>query len=361
MGIWDSIGDHPRMPDAIDDFDRVVLTRTPTPLQHLPYLSAQLGLTVRLKRDDPTDLALGGDKPRKLGYELADPVREGADWLVGCGSAQSNFARLLAAAARGLGLGCSVVLAMGEHREDQGNLLVVRLMGAEVHLVNTEDVWDLDAACQVLCEDLRRRGHRPHFVPVSGTTARSCLGYVGAGVELSLQLDDLGLHHAVYVPFGTGGIAAGMAVGLREAAQEVPLIGCSVNRPARVCVALFNDWVCQIEALLELQPSSITIDARDDQLGEGHGKVTHACLGAIYDFARFEAILLDPVYSGEVGASFLADARSDRWARDACDPAPLRWSSGGIRVPRRDPGVPARERQLKSGALQSPRRPDGRY
>ncbi|HUZ88436.1 MAG TPA: pyridoxal-phosphate dependent enzyme [Candidatus Acidoferrales bacterium] len=219
---------------VLDGHARVELTRVPTPLQHLPHLSASLGVRVAIKRDDLTDLALGGDKPRKLEYELATPVREGVDWLVGCGSAQSNFARLLTAAARHLGLGCSLVLANGDHPEDQGNLLVVRLMGADVRLVETDDVWDLEAQCLAVCDELRQGGHRPHYVPVSGTTPMSCLGYVRAGFELAAQLGDARLEpDALYLPFGTGGIAAGLAVGLHGANKDLRLVGCSVNRPAQ--------------------------------------------------------------------------------------------------------------------------------
>lgn len=297
---------------------RIPLTRTPTPLQHLPHLSERLGVQVAIKRDDLTDLALGGDKPRKLEYELAGPVHDGIDWLVGCGSAQSNFARLLTAAARRLGLGCSLVLARGEHPEHQGNLLTVRLMGADVRLVDTDDVWDLDTQCLALCDELRRHGHRPHYVPVSGTTPTSCLGYVRAGLELADQLDDDQLEpDALYVPVGTGGIAAGIAIGLRAAGKHIPLIGCSVNRPAPACVELFDTLVPQIEALFDSSPSRLEIEVRDDQLGSGYGKVTDDCLAAIAELARTEGILLDPVYSGKVAATLLADCRSKRWAPEA--------------------------------------------
>ncbi|MGH2874510.1 MAG: 1-aminocyclopropane-1-carboxylate deaminase/D-cysteine desulfhydrase [Solirubrobacteraceae bacterium] len=302
----------------LDRHVRIPLTRMPTPLQHLPHLSARLGVQVAIKRDDLTDLALGGDKPRKLEYELAAPLRNGVDWLVGCGSAQSNFARLLTAAARRLSLGCSLVLVRGEHPENQGNLLTVRVMGADVRLVDSEDLWDLDAQCLALCEELRQHGHRPHYVPVSGTTPTSCLGYVRAGLELAVQLDENRLEpDALYVPFGTGGIAAGIAVGLHAAGKQIRLIGCSVNRPATTCVEQFDALAAQIQSLLDAPPSRLQIEIRDDQLGDGYGKVTDDCLAAIAELARTEGILLDPVYSGKVAATLLADCQDKRWAPDA--------------------------------------------
>ena len=101
-------------------------------------------MSVFIKRDDLTDLTLGGDKPRKLEYELAQAQAQDADTLVTCGSAQSNHARLTTAAARKVGMECAVVLSQDHYQLFQGNLLTVYLMGAQVHMVDTTDHWDLE-------------------------------------------------------------------------------------------------------------------------------------------------------------------------------------------------------------------------
>ena len=54
-----------KIEEALAQYPKEDLTRTPTPLQFLPHLSKDLDLNFYLKRDDLTDLALGGDKPRK--------------------------------------------------------------------------------------------------------------------------------------------------------------------------------------------------------------------------------------------------------------------------------------------------------
>lgn len=100
-------------------------------------------------------------------------------------------------------------------------------------------------------EQLRQHGHRPHYVPVSGTTPVSCLRCVCAGFELADQVGAAGLRpDALYVPFGTGGIAAGIAVGLHAAGRNAALIGCSVNRPAANCAEQFDALVSKIQTLL---------------------------------------------------------------------------------------------------------------
>ena len=65
-------------------FPRVSLAHLPTPLEHLPRLSAELGgPQVWVKRDDCTGLATGGNKTRKLEFSLAAAIEEGADTIDG--------------------------------------------------------------------------------------------------------------------------------------------------------------------------------------------------------------------------------------------------------------------------------------
>jgi D-cysteine desulfhydrase family pyridoxal phosphate-dependent enzyme len=304
---------------VLDGYPRVRLAHTPTPLDPLPRLSELLGPRVLLKREDLTGLALGGDKPRKLEYELAQALAAGADVVVTGGSMQSNLARLTAAAARRLGLDCVVVLIRDRHAELQANLLTVYLMGADVRLVGARDHWDLEPHIQAASEELRANGRRPYCIPVSGTTPRSCLGYVRAGVELAGQLRDRGIRpDAVYTPFGTGGIFTGLLTGLRAEGVTAPVIGISVNRDSGFCAESIDTWWNAISSLLCLDPGRPrgATEIHDGFIGSGYGDPTEACLDAILLLARSEGILLDPVYSGKVAAGLAEHCRRGRWTAD---------------------------------------------
>ena len=61
--------------DALARYPRVSLTRVPTPLDRVTRIGEQIGLDLYLKRDDLTDLAMGGDKPRKLEFVLGAAAR----------------------------------------------------------------------------------------------------------------------------------------------------------------------------------------------------------------------------------------------------------------------------------------------
>ena len=50
--------------------EKVSFLNTPTPLERLPRISEELGLDFYIKRDDLTNLGVGGNKLRKL--ELKD-------------------------------------------------------------------------------------------------------------------------------------------------------------------------------------------------------------------------------------------------------------------------------------------------
>ena len=98
---------------------RVPLATLPTPLHELPRLRQALGGRERcpkllIKRDDLTGLALGGNKARKLEWLIGDALAQGCTVVLTTGAAQSNHARMTAAAARAAGLGVHLVLTSDE-------------------------------------------------------------------------------------------------------------------------------------------------------------------------------------------------------------------------------------------------------
>src|SRR5437588_7066233 len=113
----------------LEQIERVPLAHLPTALEDAPRLGAAFGLSrLWIKRDDATGLALGGNKARKLEYLMADALRQGADTVLTCGGAQSNHARLTAAAACRLGLRSILFLDDPEPVDRQGNVLLDDLL-----------------------------------------------------------------------------------------------------------------------------------------------------------------------------------------------------------------------------------------
>ncbi|HEU5314859.1 MAG TPA: pyridoxal-phosphate dependent enzyme, partial [Chloroflexota bacterium] len=162
-------GDAARLGAAIAAFPSVSLCARPSPLQRAERFSRELGVEVWLKRDDLLGPALGGNKVRKLELLLGNALAQGADCVITCGAAQSNHARLTAACARLVGLEPYLVLRSLTAPEQQGNLLLDRLLGAHVQIEPETRSVDLYPAAERLAESLRAQGRRPYFIPVGGS------------------------------------------------------------------------------------------------------------------------------------------------------------------------------------------------
>ena len=168
---------------------RYHLAMLPTPLQRARNLEVTLGPRcprIYLKRDDLTGLAFGGNKARKLEYLLADALTDRATMLVTEGAAQSNHARMTAAAAVIAGLRSVLVLDARHGSEIAGNLLLDHLLGAEVRIV--PDKATRSRLMASIGEELRAAGERPYVIPTGGSVPIGAAGYVAMFTELLAQL-----------------------------------------------------------------------------------------------------------------------------------------------------------------------------
>lgn len=296
---------------------RVQLVHLPTPLQEAPRLREALGGTARcprilIKRDDLTGLAFGGNKGRKLEFLVADAIAQGATWLITAGAAQSNHARMTAAAARLAGLHATLVLsAKVEQPEVQGNLLLDRLLDAEVRIMPTDT--NMDAAMVEVADELRAAGERPYIIPVGGSNAVGTFGYVAATLELMGQLFAQGEGPSrLYYANGSRGTQAGLVLGAKHFCAPYEVRGVAVSpgdaakRPRALAIA--NEAAERLGIAARVADEDLLND--DSQIGEGYGIATEGCLEAIHLLARNEAIFLDPVYSGKAMAGLIADVRS---------------------------------------------------
>jgi D-cysteine desulfhydrase len=265
----------------------VRLSHWPTPLDPAPRLSAALGLRpddLWVKRDDLTDLG-GGNKVRKLEHLVAEALAAGATVLIASGGAQSNHARMTAAAAARLGLGAVLVLGGTALAGRPGNLALDELLGAEVVLAEGLSGASLDRRVQEVADQLRAAGEVPAVLPFGGSSAVGARGYVDCAAELHRQAPDA--RHVV-VAVGSGGTMAGLVAGL-GAERVLGIDTGAVADPARRVAALVAE--------LDGGPGPLRLDR--DQVGEGYGRLTAAAAAAMRTAARTEGLLLDPFYTGK--------------------------------------------------------------
>jgi len=310
-----------------DKLARVSIAHLPTPLEPLPRLTAQLGgPELWIKRDDQTGLATGGNKARKLEFLVADALAQEADTLVTAGAAQSNHARQTAAATAKFGLACVLVLRGEEPPQVQGNLLLDRILGAEVVWVG--DIPLVEAMSQA-AEELRVAGHRPYVVPYGGSNPIGASGYVAAMEELLAQCTerDLYFDHIVH-PSSSGGTQAGLVVGARALGYEGRVLGISVDLEAgtlqRRLAGLAMATSEHLGLALAFAPEDFAVE--DGYLGSGYGVLGELERAAIRTLARTEGLLLDPVYTGRAFGGLLDMIRRGAFRPDE---RLLFWHTGG--------------------------------
>jgi D-cysteine desulfhydrase len=261
----------------------IVLGSWPTPLEPAPRLAAALGLSeLWIKRDDLSGLGAGGNKIRKLQYTLAAALAEGATTVVTTGAAQSNHARLTAAAAARLGLRCVLVLAGDEPAARAGNLLLDELAGAEI-------VWAGGKPPAEVAESIPDA----YVIPFGGSSVSSARGYADCARELTAQLP--GGFAEVVVAVGSGGTMAGLVAELGVARVRGVHVGAVPDPHAAVAALIPGGGIGRGELRIDMS-----------QVGGGYSTLTPAVRAALTLAARTEGIFLDPTYTGRALAGLAA-------------------------------------------------------
>jgi len=298
----------------VDRIPRISLAHLPTPLDHCPRLSEQLGgPQIYIKRDDCTGLAFGGNKTRQLDFIMAEAQQKGADAIITGAATQSNLCRQTVAACRRLGMKPYLILLHGVKGPlMQGNLLLDHLLGAEVTIIEGEDFGTLTPLFQQKAEELRRQGHKPYiFNPFNATTSLAAVAYVDAFMELTDQLEQRELR-VDYLYLSAFNITpAGLALAAKFLGSEVKIVGITParlpeDRPTDIArIANSTARLLGLEA--SLKPEEIV--NYDVYVGEKYGVPTPKGVEAIKLVAEAEGILLDPVYTGKAMAGLIDHIR----------------------------------------------------
>lgn len=287
------------MIDALNN--RVELFPKPTPLHFLESISLELNVETFLKRDDLTAIGGGGNKARKLEFIAYEAIEAGADILVTTGTAQSNHARMTAAVANRLGLGCHLILMGDDNRETiEGNRLLETILDVEV---SHTTVSEASAEIEAVMEKLESSNKNPFFIEGGGHTPSGALGYIDCSTEIHHQIPNVDY---IITTTGTGTTHAGLAAGI--ACQDLPteVIGISIARTESKCRNEINDILTSLGDQYDNPINTeVEITVFDDYIGDGYGDFTPATKDAIKQLSKSEGIILDPIYTGKAFAGFL--------------------------------------------------------
>jgi D-cysteine desulfhydrase family pyridoxal phosphate-dependent enzyme len=309
---------------------RLPLATLPTPLHELRRLRERLGGSgscprILIKRDDLTGLALGGNKARKLEFLIADALDQGATVVVTTGAAQSNHARMTAAAARAAGLNVHLVLTADPDPPLQGNLLLDRLFGAVIHYVpppadpSLATSEEEAAKVAAVLTQLRADGERPYEIPVGGSSGVGVLGYTFGTQEIVEQLAAMGERPTrLYFASGSRGTQAGLTLGAKWCDAPYAVYGVAVSGGESFKRERAHRIANEAAVLAGIAVRIVADELVTDQhyIGAGYGIATAGCIEAIHLLAETEGILLDPVYTAKAMAALI-----DHIRRRTLDPA----------------------------------------
>ena len=294
----------------LSQFERYPLTFGPTPIETLPRLSAHLGGKVELfaKREDcNSGLAFGGNKLRKLEYIVPDAIASGADTLVSIGGVQSNHTRMVAATAAKIGMKCRLVQESWVPHEDAvydrvGNILLSRVMGADVQLVDEGFDIGIRASWENALADVKAKGGKPYPIPAGASVHKfGGLGYVGFAEEVRAQEAQLGFtFDYIVVCTVTGSTHAGMVVGFAKDGRQRNVIGIDASFTPAQTKAQVLDIAQKTSALIggkDIVADDIVLN--EDYAYPVYGVPSKETIEAIRLSARLEGMMTDPVYEGK--------------------------------------------------------------
>jgi 1-aminocyclopropane-1-carboxylate deaminase len=313
---------------SLQDFPRYPLLFGPSPVHRLDRLTEHLGgAAIWAKREDcNSGLAFGGNKTRKLEYLVPDILEQGADTLVSIGGYQSNHTRQVAALAARLGLKAVLVQERWVDWPDPlndriGNIMLSRIMGAEVRLdpsgfgIGFKDSWN------EALEDVRRRGGTPYGIPAGASDHRlGGLGFANWAYEVQQQEQQLGVFFdTIVVCSVTGSTHAGMIAGF--AGQDRPRRVVGIDASAKI-----DETRAQVERIARNTAELIGLDRelKDDEVtvlegwaGDYYGIPVQSTLDAIRLTGSLEGMIIDPVYEGKSMAGLIDLVRRGEIGKDS--------------------------------------------
>ncbi|MFF1544456.1 1-aminocyclopropane-1-carboxylate deaminase [Streptomyces sp. NPDC058291] len=299
---------------SLSSHDRYPLLFGPSPVHPMERLTAHLGgAALWAKREDcNSGIAYGGNKTRKLEYLVADALAQGCDTLVSIGGVQSNHTRQVAACAARAGLKCVLVQESWVQWPDSvydrvGNILISRLVGADVRLVRAGFGIGFKESWEQALREVEEAGGKPYAIPAGASDhPLGGLGFAGWAYEVAEQEREAGVFFdTVVVCSVTGSTQAGMIAGfaaLEEAGgRPRRVLGIDASaEPARTreqIARIAHGTGRLIGVRRELTVDDVELDERYH--AGVYGVPDETTLEAMRLAARTEGMVTDPVYEGK--------------------------------------------------------------
>jgi D-cysteine desulfhydrase len=300
---------HERFPALAGTLPHLALSERPTPVRELA------GLGVWVKEDGSFGSGgWGGNKVRKLEWLIPDARRRGRRSILTFGGLGTNWGLATALYAREYGLETALAL-VDQPVDAHVSAQLARLDASGARIYRTRTKSRTVAMLPWLLARNARGGRPPYLLPAGGSSPVGVLGYVEAALEIASQVEAGSLPEPahVVVPVGTGGTAAGLALGFQLAGLRTRVVGVVVNDQLRLDATVVPRLARRTAKLLERRGARLgevrlgpdLLELTRDQIGPGYGHPTEAAARAAVR-AGEDRLALDPVYTAKAMAGLLA-------------------------------------------------------
>ena len=297
--------------NKINKIPRIHLANLPTPLEYLPNISKELEINLYIKRDDCTGLAFGGNKTRHLEFIMQKALVGNYDCILTGAASQSNWCRQTVAAANKLNLDSFLVLAKGiKGNEMQGNFLLYDILGANIDIVDTDNLEEIPYFLDIKYNKLISQGRKPLLIKGGfdqEDTILAGISYVNAMVEIDSQMRNHNFMADHLFVTAANMTQAGCDLGSKILGWPTRIQGISpvywemdIKKDiARIC----NQGAKMLDINLKFTSEMINND--NNYVGEKYGLPTQAGIKAMKFLAKKEGIILDPVYTSKGFAALI--------------------------------------------------------
>jgi 1-aminocyclopropane-1-carboxylate deaminase/D-cysteine desulfhydrase-like pyridoxal-dependent ACC family enzyme len=257
-----------------------------SPLQQLDDdLLREKGITLYIKRDDLIHEHIGGNKWRKLKYNLLEARMNKQNTLLTFGGPYSNHIYATAAAARLFHFRSIGIIRGEEPAIKSDTLQFAAQQGMELYYMDREMYRQKGAPENI--ESLRVQIGDFYYVPEGGTNVLALEGVSEIISEIAIDYD------VICTPCGTGGTLAGLVAGLLGKRH---VLGFSALKGEDRLTGDVNQLLG--EYLTQPPPTNFSINF-DYHFG-GYAKVKPELIAFIKEFKSKFDIQLDPVYNGKM-------------------------------------------------------------
>ncbi|BDC34463.1 hypothetical protein Noda2021_04210 [Candidatus Dependentiae bacterium Noda2021] len=309
---------------ALRSVAHISLCKLPTPVSKLHACKEYKNKNIYIKRDDLSGCtddngtnAYGGNKPRKLEFELANALNHGADTVITFGADGSNHAVATGEYARMLGLKCICMLNPEPNsRVLQQNLLLHATNNVDLHSYPDDESRKLQTVA--LWADLKSRtGKYPYLIFPGASTPLGSVGFVNAGFELAKQVMEQKLPEPdyIYVACGSFGTTIGLALGCKAAQLKSKIVGVSVipeKQPgmytyySKLFFNQLNDYLHHHDASFPVYDfDDINLTIYTDHAGTEYGLFTQEGQDALHMIEDQDGIKLDGCYTAKAFAAMI--------------------------------------------------------